>query len=309
MTGNVLDVAHLAKRYGSLTAVRDLTFTVEPGEVLGFLGPNGAGKTSTLRMILGILKPDAGTIRLFGQPWSMQMQPRIGYLPEERGLYRGMKAADAVAYFARLKGLDSERARRGTDAMLERLGLASIAGQRIESLSKGLAQKVQLAAAIAHAPDLLILDEPFSGLDPLNQQIIEAIIADEARAGRSTIFSTHTMQHAERLCRRVVILRRGAKVFDGTVDAARRLLPRRVRVEAAENLSFLAELAGVISLAAPLPGSQVWEAVLANGAEPLHLLAACIARGTKPIRFDAAEPTLHEAFMAVAGVADATAAA
>ena len=234
----------------------------------------------------------------------MQLQARLGYLPEERGLYRSMTAADAVAYFARLKGLTRARARRGTADMLARLGLAAVAGQRIESLSKGLAQKVQLAAAIAHGPDLLILDEPFSGLDPLNQQIIEGIIADEARAGRSIIFSTHTMQHAERLCRRVLILRRGEKVFDGTVDEARRLLPRRVRVEAAVSLSFLADLAGVVGLVAPAPGSRVWEVVLANGAEPGPLLAACVARGATPTRFEAAEPTLHEAFMAVAGVPD-----
>src|SRR6266404_4546836 len=139
MTGDVLDVAHLTKCYGTLPAVRDLSFSVQSGEVLGFLGPNGAGKTSTLRMILGILKPDAGAIRLFGDPWSRQMQPRLGYLPEERGLYRNMKAADAVAYFARLKGLGRAQARHCTKNMLERLGLATIADQRIESLSKGLA--------------------------------------------------------------------------------------------------------------------------------------------------------------------------
>jgi len=306
MTEPVLEVANLAKFYGDFAAVRDLSFALQPGEVLGFLGPNGAGKSSTLRMILGILKPDAGTVRLFGRPWSRDVLPRIGYLPEERGLYRSMRAAEVVAYFARLKGIGRAPARRATDEMLGRLGLSDIAGKRVESLSKGLAQKVQLAAAIAHRPDLLILDEPFTGLDPLNQKIIETIIADEAAAGRSIIFSTHTMQHAERLCRRVVILRRGDKAFDGTVDEARRLLPRRVRIEAPEDLSYLAELAGVRSIAPPPPGSRIWEAVLANGAEPGQLLAACIARGARPTRFEAAEPTLHEAFMVVAGAPDAS---
>jgi ABC-2 type transport system ATP-binding protein len=301
MMGRVLEVQHLSKSYGDFQAVRDLSFAVEPGELLGFLGPNGAGKTSTLRMVLGLLKPDVGSIRLFGAPWSRGVLPRIGYLPEERGLYKRMKAIEAVVYFARLKGLDGATARRKARALLDRLGLGEAAGRRIENLSRGMAQKVQLAAAIAHAPDLLILDEPFSGLDPLNQQVIEEILRDEARAGRAVIFSTHTMQQAERLCRRILILRKGAKAFEGTVDESRRLLPRRVRLEAAADLSFLAGLPGVSRLDRPHEGRPVWEAVLANRTEPGTLLAACVARGVTPTRFDASEPTLHEVFVAIAG--------
>src|SRR5882724_6796845 len=170
MTSAMLEVAHLRKSYGEVAAVRDVSFSVEPGEVFGFLGPNGAGKTTTLRMIVGIMKVDGGTIRLFGQAPSRSALHRIGYLPEERGLYRRMTTGEVVTYFARLKGLDKATARRRTQTMLERLGLARFAGRRIETLSKGLAQKAQLAAAIAHGPELLILDEPFTGLDPLNQQ-------------------------------------------------------------------------------------------------------------------------------------------
>ena len=301
MIGPVLDLEGVTKSYGDFKAVDDLSFAVGAGEVLGFLGPNGAGKTSTMRMILGLLKPDAGSIRLFGSPWSRAALPRLGYLPEERGLYKRMRAIEAVVFFARLKGLAAPLARRKARDILDRLGLGRVARTRIENLSRGLAQKVQVAAAIAHEPDFLILDEPFSGLDPLNQQVIEEIIRDQAKAGRSAIFSTHTMQHAERLCRRVIILRRGRKAFGGTIEEARRLLPRRVRLDAEVDLSFLAGVSGVARLEPPREGRHVWEAVLAQGTEPGALLAACVARGVSPTRFDASEPTLHEVFVAVAG--------
>ena len=306
MIGPVLDVADLTKSYGTFKAVDALSFSVEAGEVLGFLGPNGAGKTSTMRMILGLLKPDAGAIHLFGQPWSREALPRLGYLPEERGLYRRMRAIEAIVFFARLKGWPAQQARRKARDILERLGLSAVARTRIENLSRGMAQKVQVAAAIAHEPDFLILDEPFSGLDPLNQQIIEDIIRDQAKAGRCAIFSTHTMQHAERLCRRVVILRKGRKAFEGTVEESRRLLPRRVRLDADADLSFLASIPGIARLEAPREGQHLWEAVLAQGTEPGVLLAACMARGVTPTRFDASEPTLHEVFVAVAGASETT---
>jgi ABC-2 type transport system ATP-binding protein len=301
MSATILEVAGLEKSYGQVRAVSDLSFALAPGEVLGFLGPNGAGKTSTMRMILGLLKPDSGSIHLFGQPWSRDALPRLGYLPEERGLYKRMRALEAVVFFARLKGLHAAAARKKARAILERLGLGAVMRRRIENLSRGLAQKVQVAAAIAHEPDFLILDEPFSGLDPLNQQTIEEIIRDQAKAGRSAIFSTHTMQHAERLCQRVIILRQGRKAFEGTVEEARRMLPRRVRLEAAADLSFLAGIPGIARLEAPRPGTAIWEAVLVQGTEPGALLAACVSRGVTPTRFDASEPTLHEVFVAVAG--------
>jgi len=307
MSAPVLEVENLGKSYGEFQAVRDLSFSLAPGEVLGFLGPNGAGKTSTLRMILGILKPDQGHVRLFGQAWSRGLLPRVGYLPEERGLYRRMRVVEAVTYFARLRGLDKATARRNAMALLERLGLGEAVRHRIESLSKGMAQKVQLAASIAHQPELMILDEPFTGLDPLNQQTIEALISDTAAAGRAVLFSTHTMQHAERLCRRILILRRGEKAFEGSVEESRRLLPRRVRLEAAQDLSFIAGLAGVARLDPPGPGRPAWEALLAGSTEPGSLLAACVARGITPVRFDAAGPSLHEVFVAIAGESDSSA--
>ncbi len=301
MSEPILQITDLDKYYGENKAVAGLSFGVEPGEVFGFLGPNGAGKTSTLRMILGLVKPDAGSIRLFGAPWSRDALPRLGYLPEERGLYKRMKAMEAIVFFARLKGLHVAVARRRAHDILERLGLSHVARTRIENLSRGMAQKVQVAAAIAHEPEFLILDEPFSGLDPINQQTIEDIIRDQAKAGRSAIFSTHTMQHAERLCRRILILRKGRKAFEGSVEDARRLLPRRVRLEAAADLSFIAGVPGVDRLEPPQDGRRIWEAILANRTEPGVLLAACMARGVTPTRFDASEPTLHEVFVAVAG--------
>jgi ABC-2 type transport system ATP-binding protein len=301
MSAPVLDLVGITKSYGNFKAVDNLSFALGAGEVLGFLGPNGSGKTSTLRMVLGLLKPDAGSIHLFGAPWSREVLPRLGYLPEERGLYKRMRAIEAVVFFARLKGLPAWRARKKARDILERLGLSHVARRRIENLSRGLAQKVQVAAAIAHEPEFLILDEPFSGLDPLNQQVIEDVIRDQAKAGGSAIFSTHTMQHAERLCRRVIILRRGRKAFEGTIEESRRLLPRRVRLEAEADLSFLAGIAGVLRLEAPQPGRPYWEAVLDHDTAPGALLGACMAREITPTRFDASEPTLHEVFVAVAG--------
>ncbi|MFO1057328.1 MAG: ATP-binding cassette domain-containing protein [Dongiaceae bacterium] len=301
MGAAVLEVTDLHKSFGAVPAVRGLSLAVRPGEVFGFLGPNGAGKTSTLRMILGMMQPDAGSIRLFGAPWSLAVLPRLGYLPEERGLYRRMRAADAVAWFARLQGLDRRTARRRTAALLERLGLAAVARRRIDTLSKGMAQKLQLATALAHEPELLILDEPFSGLDPIAQEAVEAMIREQAAAGRSVLVSTHGMALAERLCDRILILRRGETAFAGSVAEARRLLPRRVRLECGRDLGFLAALPGVRALHPPAPGGETWEAVLGQGAEPGALLAACIAEGAVPTRFDAAEPSLHEVFVAVAG--------
>lgn len=199
----------VTKRYGSFTAVDDLSFDVAKGEIYGFLGPNGAGKTTSLRMMLDIIQPTAGSITVLGSNSAISVRRRIGYLPEERGLYRKMKAAESIAYFAQLRGLSAAEARKRAYELLERFGLEKFARSKNEALSKGMAQKVQLLATIAHEPELLILDEPFSGLDPINQQTLEELIRDQRAQGRTIIFSTHVMQHAERLCDRFLILAAG----------------------------------------------------------------------------------------------------
>jgi ABC-2 type transport system ATP-binding protein len=298
----VLALDAVSKSYGAFAAVKALSFQVQPGEVFGFLGPNGAGKTSSVRMILGILQPDSGQISLFGEPWSREGLRRVGYLPEERGLYKHMNAQSSIAYFAMLKGLSYFDAHKKARAILDRFELGKFARKKVSSLSKGMAQKVQLAAAIAHDPEFLILDEPFSGLDPLNQQVLEDVIREQAAKGCSVLFSTHTMQHAERLCDRLLIMTKGVKAFDGTLADARASRPRRIRIEAEGDLSFLASVPAVKTLTPPTPPGHVWEVVLAPGAEPHAVLEACFKAGIIIKRFDASEMTLHEIFVAIAGV-------
>ena len=215
----------VTKRYGAFTAVRDLSFQARAGSILGFLGPNGAGKTTTMRMILGLVTPTAGRLEVLGQTDGRALRGRLGFLPEERGLYRRMTATAAIAFFARLKGVPGGEARRRARKLLEDNGLGEAANRQIRALSKGMAQKVQLLSAIAHEPELVILDEPFSGLDPVNQQGLEGIIRGLAARGSTVIFSTHVMQHAERLCDHVVLVAGGRKMFDGTIfSAASRLM-------------------------------------------------------------------------------------
>jgi ABC-2 type transport system ATP-binding protein len=298
----VLALDAVSKSYGAFKAVNALSFQVQPGEVFGFLGPNGAGKTSSVRMILGILTPDQGRISLFGQPWSRDGLNRIGYLPEERGLYKHMSAQSSIAYFAMLRGLSYFEAHKRAKAILNRFDLGKFARKKISSLSKGMAQKVQLAAAIAHDPDLLILDEPFSGLDPLNQKVLEDVIQEQAARGCSVLFSTHTMQHAERLCDRLLIMTKGIKAFDGTLADARATRPRHIKIEADGDLNFIAALPGVLSVRAPDAGSKVWDVTLKPGAEPHAVLEACFKAGIVLKKFDASEMTLHEIFVEIAGV-------
>jgi ABC-2 type transport system ATP-binding protein len=297
----VLDLDGVTKRYGDFLAVDRVSLTAPRGKILGLLGPNGAGKTSTLRMILGITPPDSGTIAVFGKQPGRAVQRRVGYLPEERGLYKRMRTRDTIVYFAMLKGMGRGRAKRRADALLAELGLADVSDRRIEALSKGMAQKVQLMTAIAHEPELLILDEPFSGLDPINQNELEAAIRRLAKGGTTILFSTHTMSHAERLCDRFVILVKGHKAFDGTLNDARAAIPRTVKLEAEGDLSFLGAVKGVAGVTPPAEGSHHWEVTLARGAEPQVVLAACFERGVKLTRFDSSPPTLHEVFVSLAG--------
>src|SRR5262245_1327443 len=236
---NVLELERVTKLYGDFRAVDEVSFQVQEGSITGFLGPNGAGKTTTLRMILGILRPSAGKIAVFGAPSALDVRARVGYLPEEKGLYKKMKCWAIVAYFATLKGVDRRTARTRAYELLERYGLKDFAEKRTEALSKGMGQKVQVLASIAHDPELVIFDEPFSGLDPVNQQVLEEVVRDLAARGRTVLFSTHVMQHAERLCQRVLVIAKGRKLFDGTVHEALRTIPRRLVIESDQDVSPL----------------------------------------------------------------------
>jgi ABC-2 type transport system ATP-binding protein len=284
-----------------------VSFSVPAGSICGFLGPNGAGKTTTIRMILEIFPPTRGTITLFGSRSALAVRDRIGYLPEEKGLYKKMKAASIVAYFATLKGVDRRTARRRAYELLERYGLKDFADKRTETLSKGMGQKVQVLASIAHDPEFVILDEPFSGLDPVNQQVMEQVIRDLAERGRTVLFSTHVMQHAERLCDRILLLAKGCKIFDGTIEAAKQRLPRRVRIETSDPVDALRAHAGVESIeSAPEARGEcapvsAWDVMIRDNADPQELLRTCFDAGIRLKRFDPSDSTLHDVFVHLVG--------
>ncbi len=218
-----------------------MSLAIPRGSIYGFLGPNGAGKTTTIRMIFDIIKPTSGRITILGASTALDVRSRIGYLPEEKGLYKTMTAAATVAYFASLKGLPRKAAKRRAYELLERYGLGEFADAKIQALSKGMGQKVQVLCAIAHDPEFVVLDEPFSGLDPVNQQVLEGLIRDLAARGSTVLFSTHVMQHAERLCDRLLLIVKGRKIFDGTVAGAKATIPRRVLISTEGSIDALAE--------------------------------------------------------------------
>ncbi len=298
-----LQLDGVTKRYGDFTAVNDLSFAARRGKILGFLGPNGAGKTSTIRMVLGLVEPSAGKIDVLGAADARAVRERIGFLPEERGLYRRMTPIDAIAFFGGLKGLSRSEGRRRAAVMLEAQGLGHAARRQIRHLSKGMAQKVQLLSAIVHEPELVILDEPFSGLDPVNQQALEALIRGIAAKGATVVFSTHVMQHAERLCEQVVLLAKGRKVFDGSVDQARAHAPRALILEGDLDRAAVAALPGVgaVTVEAPDDGPPRFTAALSRGASGQDTLKAAFAGGLDIVRFELREPSLHDAFITLTG--------
>ncbi len=294
-----LSLSGVSKRYGEFRAVDDLSFKVEPGRIFGFLGPNGAGKTTSIRMALGLVEPTAGEITVLGSRDTRKVRDRIGFLPEERGLYRRMTPIEAVVFFAGLKGVPSAVAHKRGIAMLEAQGLGAAMKRPMKALSKGMAQKVQLITALAHEPDLVILDEPFSGLDPVNQQGLETLIRDLAARGATVIFSTHVMAHAERLCERVVLLAKGKKAFEGSVDEARSVAPRRLVFEGAVSDEAIRALPGVAQVSTDEAGVRT--ASLTPGAAAYDTLRAAFAQGLELTRFEVREPSLHDAFIVLTG--------
>jgi ABC-2 type transport system ATP-binding protein len=301
--GPALELRNVTKFYGDFRAVDDISFSLPAGSICGFLGPNGAGKTTTIRMILEIIKPTTGSITVLGRPSALEVRHRIGYLPEEKGLYKKMKTWAVIAYFATLKGLDQKSARQRAHELLERYGLKDFAGKPTDALSKGMGQKVQMLASIAHDPEFVILDEPFSGLDPVNQQVMEEIIHDMARRKRTVLFSTHVMEHAERLCDRILLVAKGRKIFDGTIADAKRTLPRRVRIETADDIGALRGLAAVVSVSslAAANGLARWELEIRENADPQAILQHCFEERIRLHSFNQTDPTLHEVFVKLVG--------
>ena len=295
-----LSIHDVSKSYGGKTAVESVSFTVNPGEIIGFLGPNGAGKTTTLRMALGLIKPDSGEVKLFGdQPGLESNFGRIGFLPEERGLYKKQTARESIAHMARLNGMKGKEAFKIADEMLDKYGLSDAKRKKNKDMSKGMAQKVQLLSAIAHDPEFYILDEPFSGLDPVNQQVLESIVREIAERGRTIIFSTHVMEHAERLCDRIILMAGGQKVFDGSTDEALSKAPRRMVIGSDDDrLTQLME-PFVESLTSRHDGAL--DLILKDKAKNQDILERCVAQKINLTRFEPKQPSLHEAFVAMVG--------
>lgn len=300
MTESVLSLDRVHKRFGDFTAVHELSLEVPRGSVYGFLGPNGAGKTTTIRMILSIYEPTSGSVRVLGRASALEVRARIGYLPEEKGLYKKMRAREVIAYFGTLKGMSRADARARAGELLERYGLGEFQTRRCEALSKGMQQKVQVLASIVHEPEFVILDEPFSGLDPVNQQVMEQVIADLGKRGATVIFSTHIMDHAERLCDRIVLIARGRKLLDGTLAEARAAVPRRLRIESGSPAAQLRALPGVVELVEDgAPGR--YELTLARDASVEAILQGCFRGGIDLRAFDRREPTLRDVFLKLVG--------
>jgi len=296
----ILKLDHVVKRFGEFTAVNDLSFEVPEGGIFGFLGGNGAGKTTSLRMALDIIRPTSGSIQILGRKPGRDNASQIGFLPEERGLYRRMTVLDTIVYFGRLKGMSTASAKKEAERLIERFGLSQWTKSMVEKLSKGMSQKVQVAAAMVNSPRLLILDEPFSGLDPVNQKVLEDLVLEMAEAGSTVVFSTHIMQHAERLTDRIVLLARGRKVFEGTQEEARATMPGRLRLESQGDPSGLP---GVVAAkrGETDQGWTSWEISLSPGTAPGHLLQACTSQGFALRAFESQKPSLHDVFIHLVG--------
>jgi ABC-2 type transport system ATP-binding protein len=295
----ILQLDTVSKAFRGTPAVDGVSFEVQPGEIVGFLGPNGAGKTTSLRMALGYVKPDSGSVSLFGGPPGESAFGRVGFLPEERGLYKKQTAREAIAHMARLNGMKRREAFTTADDMLDRYGLGEAKRKKNKDMSKGMAQKVQLLSAIVHDPEFYILDEPFSGLDPVNQQVLESMVREIAARGRTILFSTHVMEHAERLCDRIILMSRGGKVFDGSVSDALDHAPRRV-VLASEN-SGLAETVTPFARDITRREDGSLDLLLTREAQMPDILERCVEAGVRLTRFEPMRASLHEAFVALVG--------
>jgi ABC-2 type transport system ATP-binding protein len=296
--GAAVRLEGVTKRFGQHTAVSQLDLVVPRGSVFGFLGPNGSGKTTTIRMIMGILLPDEGMVERLGGSPGVEGNDRVGYLPEERGVYRKMKVLDLLAFLGEIRGLKRAKAVHEAKVWLERLELTEWADKKIQDLSKGMQQKVQFIGTIIHNPELLILDEPFSGLDPINQEVLEEIVREFQSRGTTILFSTHLMDHAERLCERVCLISKARKVLDSDLKELKRR--ERKGLVAVEFVGDDRWLHGpeVREIQKTEDGVHL---VLRDGADHQAILRRGVDAGVRIDRFDLVEPRLHEIFVRHAG--------
>jgi ABC-2 type transport system ATP-binding protein len=293
MADERLDIDKVSKRYGDVVALQDMTFDVRAGELFGFVGSNGAGKTTAMRVILGVLAPDAGEVRWAGKPMTLDVRRGIGYMPEERGLYPKMKVGEQLVYLARLHGMSASAADAAVGTWLERLGVAARRDDEVQKLSLGNQQRVQLAASLVHDPRILVLDEPFSGLDPVAVDVMSQVLREQAAAGKPVVFSSHQLDLVERLCDRVGIVRSGQMVAVGAVADLRAGGPRRLRIEAPSAPPTWVDGQPGVRLVSQDGDRFVVE--LDDGIDDQSVLRAALATG--PVRaFGEQRPTLTELF-------------
>jgi ABC-2 type transport system ATP-binding protein len=292
---HAIQVSRISKRFGETQAVADVSFAVEPGEIFGLLGPNGAGKTTTIRMMLDIFKPDAGTVRILGGELDVARKRRIGYLPEERGLYKDQKLEPTLVYLATLKGLDEKTARRRLAGWLERLDLAQHRQKKVQELSKGMQQKAQIIATLLHDPELIVVDEPFAGLDPVNTRLVKEIFEEQRQAGKSILMSTHQMYQVEALCNRIVLIDDGRAVLYGAVDEIKRNFAGNAVV--IQGQGDFTHIPGVLETR---QHNGAWQMALEIGADPQAVFRTLAAREDVKIeRFELAQPSLDDIFINV----------
>tara|TARA_R110002072_G_scaffold46591_2_gene128835 strand:+ start:1170 stop:2114 length:945 start_codon:yes stop_codon:yes gene_type:complete len=298
---HALTLDGVTKRFGQFTAVSDLSLKVPKGCIYGFLGQNGAGKTTTIRMVMSIFHQDEGTISVLGHSDAAQVKDRLGYLPEEKGLYKKMKTAEIVAYFGKLKGMDTSTANLKARELLQQYGLGDWMDKKCEAMSKGMGQKVQILGTIIHNPDLVILDEPFSGLDPVNRDMMRDTILDMKREGRTVIFSTHVMEQAEQLCDAMMMLHKSELAFEGTVAEIKQGLDKGIRIDYDGDGSVLQQLPNHERINDNNKSAEIF---LKPGSDPQDALRWLVDRLT--IRsFDISEPSLHEVFVRTVEARDA----
>jgi ABC-2 type transport system ATP-binding protein len=289
----------VVKRFGSFTAVKGISFAVPHGGIFGILGSNGAGKTTSIRMLMNIFKPDEGSVEVFGTRVTDSMKPRLGYLPEERGLYKKMRVEEMLRFFGRIKGRDDAFLSPRISEWLERVGLSGWRSRRVEELSKGMSQKLQFVVTVVHAPQLLILDEPFAGLDPVNRDVLRDAVLSMHQEGTTVVFSTHVMEQAEQLCQQLIMIHQGEVQLSGTLDQVRSSEGRKaahIRYQLRPGQS-LANLPGVTEITDHGNGAEL---TLEPEADTNLLLGALLKRA-EVRNFDVREPSLHEIFKRVAG--------
>jgi ABC-2 type transport system ATP-binding protein len=290
----MIRVENLVKHYAKVKAVDGVSFAVDRGEVFGLLGPNGAGKTTIIRTMMDILKPDSGKIELMGQPVTEASKSRIGYLPEERGLYRNYRLLECLNYLGALKGMSRQAARQRAEALLARVDLADYARRKIKELSKGMTQKAQFLAAIVHDPDLLIMDEPFQGLDPVNTELLKTILLEEQARGKTVILSTHNMNQVEELCDRILLINHGRAVLYGQLD--------KIKADYAEHAVILdcdTLPEGLAGVQRAERHNRVFELILLPDTPPQAILAQLVEANILIRRFEVATPPLEEIFINV----------